>query len=38
MLDAKANVGVDKAILFAQVEARTSIVLVAAPGIDLPIE
>ena len=38
MLDAKANVGVDKAILFAKVEARTSVVIVVAPRIGLTIE
>ena len=38
MLDAKTNVGIDKAILFAQVEARTSVVIVVAPRIGLTIE
>ena len=38
MLNAKANVGVDKAILLAQVEARTSVVIVVAPRIGLTIE
>ena len=38
MLNAKANVGVDKAILFAQIEARTSVVIIEVPRIGLTIE